>query len=176
MPPRNLILIGYRGSGKTSVGRMIADQLWKAFVDIDQAICDRFGGRTVAEIWATDGESAYRAVEVEVTREACAGAGQVIALGGGTLMQAGAREAVEAADAVRVYLRCEPEELNRRISGDPQTAGLRPSLTGQGGGLDEITAVLAEREPVYRAVADAEFDVTHTGLNETARHLIANHL
>lgn len=176
MPPSNLILIGYRGSGKTSVGRVIADQIRKTFVDIDQAICDRFGGRTVAEIWATDGEPAYRAVEVEVTREACASSGQVIALGGGTLMQPGAREAVEAADAVRVYLRCDSEELNRRISGDPQTVGLRPSLTGQGGGLDEIAAVLAEREPVYRAVADGEIDVTYTSIDETACHLISKHL
>lgn len=173
MTARNIILIGYRGSGKTSVGREIAARVWRDFVDIDTEICKRFDGRTVAEIWAAEGEPAYRDVEVAVTGHFCAKAGQVIALGGGTLMQPGARAAVEAADAVRIYLRCDPQELHRRISADPQTAGLRPSLTGQGGGLDEITAVLAEREPVYRAVADDEFDVTYTGIDDAVRHIIA---
>ncbi len=176
MTASNIILIGYRGCGKTSVARMLAEQLWKTFVDIDQSITARFAGRTVADIWATDGEPAYRRVEVEVTRAICAASDQVIALGGGTLMQSGAREAVAASDAIRIYLRCDAEELHRRISNDPQTAGLRPSLTGQGGGLEEIVTVLAQREPVYRAVADVEFDVTLTDLNEVVRHLIAKHL
>jgi len=171
--PENIILIGYRGSGKSSVGRKIADQVWKDFVDLDHEICRRFDGRTVAEVWATEGEPAYRAVEVEVTEHFCAKSGQVIALGGGTLMQPGARAVVEQADALRIYLRCDPEELHRRISADPQTAGLRPSLTGQGGGLEEINTVLAEREPVYRAVADVEFDVTFTDIDEAVRHVIA---
>lgn len=171
--PENVILLGYRGSGKSSIGRRLADQVWKTFVDIDQRTCQRFDGRSVAEIWATEGEPAYRAAEVEVTREACAGKGQVIALGGGTLMQPEARAAVEAADAVRIYLRCSPAVLHERVRADKQTAGLRPSLTGQGGGLDEITAVLAQREPVYQAVADVEFDVTFTDIDDAVRHLIA---
>jgi len=174
MSGSNVILIGYRGSGKTSVGRKLADQLWKAFVDIDAAICARFGGRTVADVWQTEGEPAYRAMEVAVTQEVCSGGDQVIALGGGTLMQPAARAAVEAADATRIYLRCDPAELEKRIHADPQTAGLRPSLTGKGGGLAEITAVLAEREPVYRAVADVEFDVTFTDIDEATRHIVAN--
>lgn len=170
----NIILIGYRGSGKSSVGRKLADQLWKTFVDIDDAICARFGGRTVAEIWKTEGEPAYRAMEVEVTQAACSGGDQVIALGGGTLMQPAARAAVEAADATRIYLRCDPAELDKRIHSDPQTTGLRPSLTAKGGGLDEITAVLARRETTYRAVADVEFDVTFTDIDEAVRHIVAN--
>jgi len=169
----NVILLGYRGSGKSSIGRKLADQTWKSFVDIDQRIMARFDGRSIADIWSAEGEPAFRAVEIEETRSACAGAGQVIALGGGTLMQPGARAAVEAADAVRIYLRCSPQVLHQRISADVQTAGLRPSLTGQGGGLEEIEAVLAEREPVYRAVADVEFDVTFTDIDEAVRHVIA---
>ena len=59
----NIILIGYRGSGKTTVGRLLADQLNKTFVDVDDEICGRFGGRTIADIWERDGERAYRDVE-----------------------------------------------------------------------------------------------------------------
>lgn len=173
----NVILIGYRGSGKTSLGRKLADQLWKQFVDVDERVRARFDDASIAEIWEAHGEAAFREVEAQVTCELCRADDQVIALGGGTLMQAAAREAVMAADsAMRIYLCCEPAELYRRIHRDPDTDGSRPALTEQGGGLQEIEQVLAERDPIYRMVADAVFDVTHTSVDEAARHIIQRHL
>ncbi len=168
----NIILFGYRGCGKTSMGRLLADQLWKKFVDVDDEICRRFENKTVAQIWQDHGEPAYRQVEVEVTRDLCSGDEQVIALGGGTLMQPGAREAVEQAKAVRIYLYCETDELNRRIEADPRTAATRPQLTAHGGGRDEVEAVLKVRDPVYREVADRVFDVTHLNVEDGVRYLI----
>lgn len=155
-----VFLLGYRASGKTTAGRLLAERLGVPFVDIDTAVCARFGGRTVAEIWAAEGEPRFREVEVEVTASLCGAGARVVALGGGTLMQPGARAAV-AGDpgALRVYLRAEPEVLHERIEGDAASAGLRPALTARGGGIEEIRAVLAEREPVYEAVADAVLDV-----------------
>ncbi len=170
----NIILMGYRGSGKTTLGRLLADQTWRTFVDVDDRIRARFEGQTIAQIWQTHGEPAFRAAEVDVTRELCAGSQQVIALGGGTLMQPLAREAVVAApDAVRIYLACDAKVLYQRITGDGQSAATRPALTTLGGGLAEIEAVLAERDPVYRAVADKVFDVTHLAPTDALRHLIA---
>jgi shikimate kinase len=87
-------------------------------------------------------------------------------------MQPGAREAVEQSDAKRIYLYCEAPVLAARIEADAATAANRPSLTGQGGGLAEIEAVLAERDPVYRAVADEVFDVTHLNVEDGVRYLI----
>jgi len=172
----NIVLIGYRGCGKTTIGQTLAEQLWKTFVDVDLATRGRFGNRTIAEIWSTEGEPAWREAEVQVTRDLCAGDEQVIALGGGTLMQPEARRAVEAAeDCRRIYLACHPEELQRRMRADAETAGSRPSLTGGGGAgddLDEIRAVLRERDPVYREVADAVLDVTHVAPDDAVRHLI----
>jgi len=156
-----VILLGYRGSGKTSVGRALAEATGMDFVDTDDAVRSRFGGRAIADIWATDGEAAFRAMEVAVTRELLERDGLVIALGGGTVMQHEARSAVEAADARRVYLACGVEELARRLAGDATTTAARPSLTGTASTTDEIAAVLAEREPTYRAVADEVVDVTH---------------
>ena len=170
----NVILIGYRGSGKTTLGRKLADQLWKTFVDVDDGIRARFANKTITRIWNEDGERAYRDTEVAVTRELCRRDDQVIGLGGGTLMESGAREAVEQADAVRIYLKCDPEELNRRIDLDGQSAASRPSLTGLGGGIDEIVVMLEKREPVYEAVADKIFDVTHVGPDDALRYLIKN--
>ncbi len=173
----NVILLGYRGSGKTSVGKKLASQLWKQFVDIDAETRKRFGGRTIAEIWAAEGEPAWRDAEAATLREAMAQPDRVIALGGGTIMIAGLAEEVKAApDCKRIYLRAEPEELHRRIAGDTQSAATRPSLTPHGGGVEEIRAVLAQREPVYRDVADGEFDVTHVGVDDTVRYLIQRFL
>lgn len=155
------------------MGRKLAAKLWKTFVDIDAEIMKRFGGKSVRDIWAEFGEPEYRRVEVEITRDYCGKKDQVIALGGGTLMQPGAREAVEKAhDTVRIYLKCTPEELHRRITGDAQSAATRPSLTKHGGGLDEVKEMLAKRGPVYEAVADKTFDVTHVQIDDGVRHLI----
>ena len=131
----------------------------------------------VADIWASEGEPAFRAAEIEVTRELVGRSDHVIALGGGTVMQPEARRAVaEAHDAKRIYLRCDAQVLASRIATDRASAAARPSLNGMGGGLEEVTAVLAERDPVYREVADAVFDVTHVDVDQAVAYLVRQHL
>ena len=171
----NVILMGYRGCGKTTLGKMLADELWYTFADVDREICKRFGDDSIAHIWQEHGEPKYRQVEVEVTADLCGREKHVIALGGGTLMQPGAREAVERApDTRKIYLECQPQVLLQRIAADGQSAATRPALTDRGDGLEEIESVLAQRDPVYRAVADKVFDVTHLGPREALRYLIKN--
>jgi len=169
----NLILIGYRGSGKTSVGKILASRLNWPFVDVDDAACNEFGIDSIAEIWKQHGEPKWREVEVQVTRELCSRDQHVIGLGGGTLMQPGARAAVESADALRVYLKAQPEELYRRISGDTRSADTRPNLTNLGGGVDEITQMLEKRGPVYEAVADEVMDVSAISVEQAADRVLA---
>jgi shikimate kinase len=172
-PPMNIILIGYRGCGKTSIGKLLANHLWKSFQDVDDETRKAFNNATIAEIWQAHGEPAWRREEVKATEKLVARKDMVIGLGGGTLMQPGARQAVEQApDTMRIYLKCDPEELHRRISQDKQSSATRPNLTKFGGGLEEIEHMLAEREPVYLAVADKVFDVTHMGIEDAARNLI----
>lgn len=168
----NIILLGYRGSGKTSIGKKLAIQLWREFFDVDAEACKRLGNDSIAAIWEELGEPRWREVEVEVTRDLCARDNLVIGLGGGTLMQAGAREAVEQADARRVYLKCSPEELLRRAESDPISVLTRPNLTGLGGGIEEIHAMLAQREPVYEAVADFTLNVTRMDVPTAVRFII----
>lgn len=169
----NVILIGYRACGKTSIGKRLAGKLWSTFVDVDQEALKRFGGKTIAQIWQELGEPAWREAEVDVTRTLVAKPKMVIALGGGTLMQPGARKAVmEAKDTTRVYLKCAPAELYRRTSQDQQSAATRPNLTNLGGGLEEIEAVLKQREPVYLEVADKVLDVTNLSIDDATRYLV----
>ncbi|MEO1237913.1 MAG: shikimate kinase [Planctomycetota bacterium] len=176
----NIIFMGYRGSGKTSIGKKIAAQTWKEFVDVDAEVIKRFDGRSIADVWATEGQAAFRAAEVEVAIEVLSRTGHVVALGGGTVMQPEAAAAVrDAADAKRIYLACKPAVLAERLAADPSTAATRPPLTGGGGdgaSVEEITTVLAERDPVYRELADVVFDVTYVGLAEAVAYLARHHL
>ena len=176
-----LLLHGYRGSGKTTLGKHIAKRLGLPFFDTDALVRERFGGLEVADIWARHGEPAFRAVEVDVMRELLgfaplsatpSGHGRlkptlpcVIALGGGTLMQPGALAAVrQAPNSLRVYLRAPAEVLAKRIGGDAVSAGQRPSLTGTGSATDEVAQMLSRREPTYLAAADKVLDASALSL------------
>ena len=156
----SIALIGYRGSGKSTVGKRLADRLWQKFVDTDEMIVQR-AGCSIAEIFQKKGEKAFRDLEMQVVQEVCKLADHVIAFGGGAVMREENRKLIRDAKLRVIYLKCDPEELVRRIQADPETAAARPNLTELGGGIDEVRKILAEREPVYRSIMTAELDVTH---------------
>ena len=90
------------------------------------------------------------------------------------MMEAGARQAVEQAEAARIYLKCDPNVLLKRINQDGRSAGTRPNLTNLGGGIEEIEIMLAERGPVYEAVADNVIDITWLDPEGAVRYLVKN--
>jgi shikimate kinase len=155
----SIILIGYRGSGKTTIGREMAERLRRPFVDTDELIVNA-AGMSIKDIFTSGGEPAFRERETQAVLEVAALRKHVIALGGGALIRPENRVALENIWHLIVYLRCDPEVLYQRIHGDPATAANRPSLTHLGGSLDEIRHLLAERESTYRSVARAIVDVT----------------
>lgn len=165
--------MGYRGSGKSSVGRALADRLGWRFVDLDDAVRERFGGATIATIWAEHGEPAFRAAESDAAVERLGEAGLVLALGGGTPMQPGAAGAIRASPALKVYLHAPAEVLHDRIHADAASASERPALTASGGDLAEVRRVLAEREPRYRALADVVVDTADATTDELVERLAA---
>lgn len=156
----SVILIGYRGSGKTTVGKRLADSLWLKFVDTDDLIV-KSAGKTIKEIFETEGEERFRQLETVAIKQALAMSDYVIALGGGAITREENRNLIKASGLKCVFLRCEPQELLKRIQGDPATAANRPNLTGFNGGIAEIKALLEQREPWYREVKTAELDVTN---------------
>src|SRR3954453_16351136 len=133
----SVFLIEYRGSGKTTVGQRLADRLWQTFLDRDELIARR-AGKSIKDIFEQDGEPAFRDHETAVVRDLALLADHVVALGGGAVLREENRQAVQTGGHKFVYLRCEPEELVKRIDADPATAATRPSLTGLGGGLEEV--------------------------------------
>lgn len=143
------------------------------YLDVDDVTCDRIGCDSIAKIWEDHGEPYWRANEVTVTADLCSQDNLVIGLGGGTLMQAGARKAVEAAtDTVRIYLKASSQVLYQRIAGDERSSQTRPSLTAMGGGLDEVIHMLEKREPTYEAVADVILQIGEMNLDQVTEAVL----
>lgn len=147
----NLVLIGMPGSGKTTVGRHLARLSGKPFVDLDEEIVKK-AGKPIPEIFASDGEGAFRTLEHEVLAEFCGKSGHVIATGGGAVLRSENRAAMRRTG--RVY------RLRRRLE-DLPTEGRPLSQTGK---LEEMERV---RGPLYEAAADADI-WNETGPEETA--------
>lgn len=166
------VLIGYRGSGKTTIGRRLADQLWQPFVDVDEQIVVK-AGKTIKEIFDTAGEAAFRELEEEAVRNALAESGdRVISLGGGAVLREANRALIGSGAHKVIYLKCEPKALHDRIHADPNTAANRPNLTHLGGGVEEITRLLAEREPLYRSLMTSELDVTYLAPEDAVVYIV----
>jgi shikimate kinase len=150
----NVILAGLRGTGKSSIGATLARQLRFAFVDTDAAI-EALAGHRIAESVAQHGWPHFRALERQVVARIAAADRQVIAAGGGTLMdEENARLLKE--HGVVVLLLCDLQVLQRRIAAGSN----RPSLTGKGSAATELAQVWEERRIRYHTVADWTYDVS----------------
>ncbi|MEM6551343.1 MAG: shikimate kinase [Planctomycetota bacterium] len=170
-----IILLGYRASGKSTLGRLLADRLNLPFTDIDDAIRAEFNHRTVADIWATEGEPVYRAVEVQVMQQLAHQTNHVVALGGGTPMQPAAATAIaNASNALRVYLHADAQTLTDRLTADTANRAQRPALTKATSLLEEITTTLADREPTYRRLADLTLDITQLTPTQATDHILSH--
>jgi shikimate kinase len=145
--------------------------LWQKCVDTDALIVQR-AGKSIADIFANEGEGKFRELEHEAVREVAAMNDVVIALGGGAPLSEENRRLIKEAGHRVIYLKCEPEELLKRIQADPDTPRSRPNLTEFGGGIEEISKVLAEREPIYRQMADAELEVTYLSPDEAMVYIV----
>jgi len=116
---RLLFLVGFMGSGKSTVGRLLAGRLGWTFEDVDDEI-ERLQGRTINQIFAEQGEAHFRALERERLEDIAARAADapaVVALGGGTVAQPANLDLLRAAGGVTVWLECPLEELRRRCRG-----------------------------------------------------------
>lgn len=164
------VLIGYRGSGKTTIGQKLADRLWQTLVDTDQLIVKR-AGKTIKDIFQMEGELHFRDLETQAVKEAAREQEVVISLGGGAVLREENRTAIKDAGHKVIYLKCEPETLHQRIQADAATSLTRPSLT-QFSGIEEIEKVLAEREPIYRAMMTGELDVTNLSVDEAVVYIV----
>lgn len=153
--PTNVILLGLRAAGKSTVGPALARRMGRTFVELDERTCEAVGHATPAAALGAVGVGAFRAAEVAALKGALVGRGQVIALGGGTPTAPGAAELLADARArgmaVLIYIRLSVPILRSRLAATH--LGDRPSLTGRGA-IEEVDVLFAQRDPLYRSLAD----------------------
>lgn len=148
-----LILIGYRGTGKTTLAKPLAARLDWTAVDADVEL-ERRAGRTIRQIFDEGGESEFRRLERETLVELLGRERLVIAAGGGAIIDADTRRDFKAAGPV-VWLKASVATIEQRLYGDATTEQRRPNLTSSGG-RQEIEQLLTQREPLYRECATLE--------------------
>jgi len=170
-----IALIGYRGSGKSAVAEHLAHRLKWHWLDADAEIELR-AGKSIADIFAQDGEHAFRTLETAVLSQLLHRPNTILALGGGAVLREEnrrhLRDACASGGGKVIWLKASPETLWRRIQADTTTAARRPNLT-VAGGLDEIHQLLANREALYRQCADHTIDTDGKPLDQVATEVAA---
>lgn len=144
--PRNIILVGFMASGKTSVGRALAERTGWTFVDADDVIVAR-AGKPIHRIFAEDGEPAFRELESQVIADLCAGERQVIASGGGSFVSERNRDVMLSGGRV-FFLSASPAEILRRVQEEDAGGPIRPLLAVENPEA-RIAELLAQRMPAY---------------------------
>lgn len=160
---KQIILIGYRATGKTSVGKRLAAQLGLPFFDMDQELEKRCG-LSITALVAAKGWPYFRALEKELLAELIGNHNRVISAGGGAILHQDVWPRLKESSLV-VWLTADRETICRRLMGDKQTASQRPALTSSDT-YAEIAAVLEERDPLYRAGCHFSVDTGALGIDE----------
>jgi shikimate kinase len=159
------VLVGLPGSGKTTIGRRLAKALGVSLLDTDVAIEERTG-RSIADIFATDGEREFRRIEEEVVRAALADHDGVVSLGGGAVTSPGVCEAL--AGHTVIYLEISAREGVRRTGGN----AARPLLAGPDR-AEKFKALMATRSPLYRRVATIRVDTNRRNPGAVVRQILS---
>lgn len=158
---RNIVITGFMGTGKTTVGRLLAEKLGRPFVDTDAEIVAR-AGRSIPDIFKQDGEEAFRLLERRLCRFLAAQRGMVIATGGGMLVDQGNRDVMLASGFV-ICLTAAPETIAARVGASSTE---RPLLQGDWRGL------LEKRRAAYEAIPN-QIDTTHKTPRQVAEEVMA---
>ena len=159
------VLIGLPGSGKSTIGRRLAKALGVVLLDTDTAI-EQTTGRTIADIFAADGEQEFRRIEEEVVRDALGSHDGVLSLGGGAITSSGVREALSGHTVI--YLEISASEGVRRTGGNT----VRPLLAG-GDRAEKFRALMSERAPLYRRTATIRVNTNRRNPGAVVRHIVS---
>jgi len=162
----NIALIGFMGVGKTVVGEALAKKLNRKFVELDSLI-EQKAGKSIPEIFQQDGEIAFRELEIEVAKEVSRGENQVIACGGGIVLNKINIERLREKSII-VCLTASPRVILKRTLGDES---IRPVLKSANKAL-HIKELLRFRKPFYERAADIKIDTSKLDVESVAEQII----
>lgn len=162
----NVVLVGYRGTGKGMVGKHLAKRIGYKFIDTDDDLEEK-AGMQIPEIFEKFGEEYFRGLETKAIKRACSKDQYVIATGGGAPMREENVKMMKK-NGVVVLLTCSPEVIYSRIKGSKH----RPALTNLGDEFKEIKSMLEKRNPTYHRVADFSTDNSVKTVEENADEII----
>lgn len=157
---KNVVLVGFMGSGKTSVGKKLSMDLKREFIDMDDFIVKK-EGMSINDIFEKKGEAYFRGIERELCIRLSEPKSKVIATGGGVIKNDDNVANLKKGGIV-VYLKSSPKQIAYNLRFDNS----RPLLAG-GNKEEKITSLLAEREPTYNKCADVIIDVSNLNIDET---------
>ena len=163
----NIALIGFMGAGKTTIAELLAEKLNKKAMELDSLIEQR-AGKSIPDIFREDGETAFRELEIEAAREVAASNNQVIACGGGIVLNKINIDRLKEG-AVVVYLTASPQVIEERVSTNDI---VRPLLMKSNKELT-IREMLEFRQPFYERAADIKIDTSELNIEATAELIIA---
>ena len=163
----NIALIGFMGTGKTAVGRLLAEKLGREFIELD-ALIEKKAGKTIPEIFAQKGEIAFREREIVATREAAERENSVIACGGGVVLNQINIDRLRAKGAI-VYLTASPEAILKRTLSDIDE---RPLLVAEDKAA-KVEALLMLRKPFYERAADITVDTSRLEVSEVVDRILS---
>jgi shikimate kinase len=165
----NLFLIGYRCSGKTIVGKSIADAIDWTFVDADTLLVKE-GGMHIKDIIGTEGWESFRRRERATLEQICTKDRQVVATGGGVVLDADNIRAMKTSGMV-VWLSATAETIQKRMRADKNTDNFRPALTDKGK-MEEIEDILLQRIPYYESASDFFIPTDDVPVDEITQTII----
>jgi shikimate kinase len=165
----NLYLVGYRCTGKSSVGQIVSDALGWVFLDIDDAL-QAEEGRAIEQIVLEEGWEYFRTLETNLVQRVSRGSNQVIATGGGVVTNPGNVALMKGSGKV-VWLQASPKTIAQRMKADSNTGGQRPPLRGKDS-IGEIEEILSERLPLYQQAMHFRIDTDGLSPREVAARIL----
>ena len=165
----NIILIGYRGSGKSTVGRSLASRMKRRFVDTDDLIESKEG--QISDMVKSRGWDYFRAMEKKVIEEISKEDNLVIALGGGAVLDTDNVKALRKNGFI-IWLKADQQTLLKRMDEDPGTNTRRPTLTGKGT-LEELEEMMFRRGPFYKTASESQIDTSTLDVKAVVGRVLA---
>lgn len=163
-------MIGFRGTGKTTIGKILAQRLGKEFIDADEYL-EQKAGKTIKDIFAEGGEKLFREIEVQIISELSLLDDKVIATGGGVILKEENVRRLKK-NGIIILLDADVDTLYKRIHENTQTQQRRPNLTNRGA-YEEIEYLLAYRRPLYDRIADCVINTAIMSKNDAANKITA---